>query len=54
MNDKANSVERVIGFDGHPDRFTAAILRGPCPPPLSEPATVSATGSCGRFDMRPI
>ena len=23
----------------------------PAPPPLSEPAMVSATGSCGRFDM---
>ena len=31
MNDKANSVERVIGFDTHPDSFTAAILRGPTP-----------------------
>jgi hypothetical protein len=28
MNDKANSVDRVIGFDAHPDSFTAAILRG--------------------------
>ena len=31
MNDKKNSVERVIGFDSHPDSFTAAILRGPTP-----------------------
>src|SRR5512137_2808185 len=31
MNDKANSVERVIGLDAHPDSFTAAILRGPTP-----------------------
>src|SRR3974390_1890829 len=31
MNDKANVVERVIGFDSHPDSFTAAILRGPTP-----------------------
>jgi transposase len=31
MNDKANPVERVIGFDSHPDSFTAAILRGPTP-----------------------
>jgi len=31
MNDKANAVERVIGFDAHPDSFTAAILRGPTP-----------------------
>jgi transposase len=31
MNDKANSVDRVIGFDAHPDSFTAAILRGPTP-----------------------
>jgi transposase len=31
MNDKANSVERVIGFDSHPDSFTAAVLRGSTP-----------------------
>jgi len=31
MNDKANTVERVIGLDAHPDSFTAAILRGPTP-----------------------
>jgi transposase len=31
MNDKANSVERVIGLDAHPDSFTAAILRGATP-----------------------
>ena len=31
MNDKANAVERVIGFDAHPDSFTAALLRGPTP-----------------------
>lgn len=31
MNDKPNSVERVIGLDAHPDTFTAAILRGPIP-----------------------
>ena len=31
MNDKANAVERVIGFDAHPDSFTAAMLRGPTP-----------------------
>jgi transposase len=31
MNDKVNAVERVIGFDAHPDSFTAAILRGPTP-----------------------
>jgi transposase len=31
MNDKSKSVERVIGFDAHPDSFTAAILRGPTP-----------------------
>jgi transposase len=31
MNDKANVVERVIGFDSHPDSFTAAILRGSTP-----------------------
>lgn len=31
MNDDLSSVERVIGFDSHPDTFTAAILRGPTP-----------------------
>jgi transposase len=31
MNEKTKSVERVIGFDCHPDSFTAAILRGPTP-----------------------
>jgi transposase len=31
MNQEVNAVERVIGFDSHPDSFTAAILRGPTP-----------------------
>jgi len=31
MNDKVKVVERVIGFDAHPDSFTAAMLRGPTP-----------------------
>ena len=31
MNDKANSVERVIGLDAHPDSFTSAVVRGPTP-----------------------
>jgi transposase len=31
MNNDSNIVERVIGFDSHPDSFTAAILRGPTP-----------------------
>src|ERR1700675_3989323 len=31
MNNDSNIVERVIGFDAHPDSFTAAILRGPTP-----------------------
>jgi transposase len=31
MNDDLNSVERVIGFDSHPDTFTAAVLRGQTP-----------------------
>jgi transposase len=31
MNQEINSVELVIGFDSHPDSFTAAILRGPTP-----------------------
>ena len=31
MNQSAQSVERVIGLDAHPDSFTAAIIRGPTP-----------------------
>jgi transposase len=31
MNSDSYIVERVIGFDSHPDSFTAAILRGPTP-----------------------
>jgi transposase len=31
MNSSSNSVQRVIGFDSHPDSFTAAILSGPTP-----------------------
>ncbi len=31
MNEAVRVVERVIGFDSHPDSFTAAILRGPTP-----------------------
>src|SRR5438034_11575448 len=27
----ANPIQRVIGFDSHPDSFTAALLRGPTP-----------------------
>ena len=31
MNETSNSVERVIGFDAHPDSFTAALIQGPTP-----------------------
>jgi transposase len=31
MNENSNPVERVIGFDAHPDTFTAALIRGPTP-----------------------
>src|SRR5712691_2719289 len=31
MNNDATIVQRVIGFDSHPDSFTAALLRGPTP-----------------------
>ena len=31
MNTEKKQAERVIGFDCHPDSFTAAILRGPTP-----------------------
>src|SRR5437667_10884292 len=30
-NQDSNPFERVIGFDSHPDSFTAAVLRGPTP-----------------------
>src|SRR5438874_5363776 len=31
MNQETKSVELVVGLDGHPDSFTAALLRGPTP-----------------------
>lgn len=31
MKDQTQAVERVIGFDAHPDSFTAALLRGRTP-----------------------
>ena len=32
MNEKTQAVvERVVGFDAHPDSFTAALVRGPTP-----------------------
>src|SRR3954470_2025618 len=31
MNNDTSPVQRVIGFDSHPDSFTAALLRGPTP-----------------------
>jgi transposase len=31
MNEESKIVERVIGFDSHPDSFTAAIVRGTSP-----------------------
>jgi transposase len=31
MNQKTNSIGRVIGLDAHPDTFTAALLQGPTP-----------------------
>ena len=31
MNTEPNNVERVIGFDAHPDSFTAAVLQGRTP-----------------------
>src|ERR1700678_3886175 len=31
MDKNANLLCRVIGFDCHPDTFTAAVLRGPTP-----------------------
>jgi hypothetical protein len=31
MDKNANLLPRVIGFDCHPDTFTAALLQGPTP-----------------------
>ena len=31
IKDNANDIDRVIGFDSHPDSFTAAVLRGRTP-----------------------
>ena len=31
MNHQGEPVQRVIGFDSHPDSFTAAIIQGPTP-----------------------
>jgi transposase len=31
VNEPIQPIQRVIGFDGHPDSFTAAVLRGPTP-----------------------
>lgn len=31
MNDQTKPVQRVIGFDSHPDSFTTAIVQGPTP-----------------------
>src|SRR5437868_12368722 len=31
MKTNSNPIERVIGFDSHPDTFTAAVLRGQTP-----------------------
>lgn len=31
MNTNCHKVQRVIGFDSHPDSFTAAVLKGPTP-----------------------
>ncbi len=39
MDTNSNSVERVIGFDSHPDSFTAAILQSPSLPAALSPYT---------------
>src|SRR5689334_20255605 len=31
MKEELKNIERVIGFDSHPDSFTAGMLRGPTP-----------------------
>lgn len=31
MQTNLSDAQRVVGFDAHPDSFTAALLRGPTP-----------------------
>jgi len=45
MNDESKLVERVIGFDAHPDSFTAAILRG------ATPAVAEVEKTCNKVPM---
>jgi transposase len=39
MNEKTDPVQRVIGFDSHPDTFTAAVLAGTTPATAIEEKT---------------
>ena len=45
MNAESKHVERVIGFDAHPDSFTAAILCG------STPATAEVAKTFNKVPM---
>src|SRR6267142_2723672 len=49
MNLDAKNVERVIGFDAHPDSFTAAILRGPTPAAVERQALVLESCHLGKL-----
>ncbi len=48
MDVKSNLVERVIGFDCHPDSFTAAILRG------ATPAAAVTEKICNKVPLRQL
>lgn len=48
MDVKSNLVERVIGFDCHPDSFTAAILRG------ATPAAAVTEKICNKIPFRQL
>lgn len=48
MNANSNKVERVIGFDSHPDSFTTALLRG------LTPAAATVEKLCNKVPMRQL
>jgi transposase len=48
MNTNSDKVERVIGFDSHPDSFTAVVLHGPTP------AAVTVEKLCNKVPMRQL
>jgi transposase len=48
MNTNSNKVERVIGFDSHPDSFTTAVLQG------ATPAAATVEKLCNQVPMRQL